>query len=227
MRLKQSHFNWVKLILDTDLPFQSKAIAMYLATFMNMDHHMAYPSYQRMMKELGVSKQTLYRYLDLLDSAGWITREKGSSNRNTRYFATLPTAIENVLGSSPQELRSSSQEPRVVPHRNTNKQYNKQNNNTPHNPPKGGRVPHQKIIDLYHEILPYHRQVRVWTDNRKRMLAKQWKEYPDMDDWRAYFEHVAESPFLCGQNQKGWKPDLEWLIKPANLAKVLENKYHA
>ena len=223
MQLTQSHFNWVKLILDADLPFQSKAIAMYLATFMNMDHHIAYPSWKRMIYELGISRATLHKYLEVLDKAGWIERDRGNSNKNTRYIATLPEAIEMVLGSSPHELRSSPHEPKVVRHTNPNKQVNKQNNNKP---AKGG-VPYKEIADLYHQILPYHRKFVKWSDKRKKLLAKSWKEYPDIDEWKDYFEYITESPFLCGQNQRGWKPDLEWFIKLDNVVKIVEGKYHA
>lgn len=86
--------------------------------------------------------------------------------------------------------------------------------------------PHKEIIGLYHEILPEHRKVKVWNSTRKALLAQRWREYSNLDDWRGYFEYVAESPFLTGGNQRRWRPDLEWLIRPNNLTKVLEGKYH-
>lgn len=87
--------------------------------------------------------------------------------------------------------------------------------------------PHREIIGLYHEILPDHRKVKVWNAVRRTLLIQRWKEYPNLDDWKGYFEYISESPFLCGQNQKKWQPDLEWFIRPNNLTKVLEGKYHA
>ena len=36
---------------------------------------------------------------------------------------------------------------------------------------------------------------------------------------------IKESPFLLGQNAKGWMITYDWLIKPSNFAKVLEGNY--
>jgi phage replication O-like protein O len=91
-----------------------------------------------------------------------------------------------------------------------------------------GSCPHQEIIDIYHELLPQLPKVIKWTDKRMKLLRKQWNDSPDQKNitwWRDYFVIVTESPFLLGKNNSGWRADLEWLIKPDNLPKVLEGKY--
>ena len=39
------------------------------------------------------------------------------------------------------------------------------------------------------------------------------------------FEAAEATAFLKGVNEKGWKADFDWLMKPDNMMKVLENKY--
>jgi hypothetical protein len=39
------------------------------------------------------------------------------------------------------------------------------------------------------------------------------------------FKLVGESDFLNGKNEKKWNADLDWILKPANFIKILENKY--
>jgi len=39
------------------------------------------------------------------------------------------------------------------------------------------------------------------------------------------FEVAEATVFLKGINEKGWKADFDWLMKPENMMKVLENKY--
>lgn len=91
--------------------------------------------------------------------------------------------------------------------------------------------PHQKIIDTYHEVLPELRSVREWTDNRKALLRARWREKPErrsLEWWREYFQRVAQSDFLMGRANGDARPfqaDLEWLIRPNNMPKVLEGKY--
>lgn len=93
--------------------------------------------------------------------------------------------------------------------------------------------PHEAIVGLYHEILPMLPRVKVWNDSRRSMLRTRWREDKSrqcLDWWRQYFETVAASDFLCGRcppgkNGRTFTADLEWLIKPTNMPKVLEGKY--
>lgn len=105
--------------------------------------------------------------------------------------------------------------------------------------PAGGGVsatpcPHQAIIALYHETLPELRRVRVWNTTRQGMLAKRWREDPErqaLDWWRDLFGYVRQSNWLMGREQgRDGRPfdcDLEWIISPKNLAKILEGKYES
>lgn len=95
--------------------------------------------------------------------------------------------------------------------------------------------PHQKIIDLYHNILPELPSVRGWENKREDMLRARWQENPErqkLEWWDKFFKHVKESKFLLGKvkprdgSKKPFKADLEWLIRPNNFPKVLEGKYH-
>lgn len=103
-------------------------------------------------------------------------------------------------------------------------------------PPKGeqGRppCPHERIIALYHEVLPELRQIREWNETRRRLLQRRWSENPErqnLDWWRQFFGYVRESKFLMGKTTgRDGRPfdcDLEWLIRPTNFAKVIEGKY--
>ena len=93
--------------------------------------------------------------------------------------------------------------------------------------------PHTKIIELYHECLPMLATVREWTDARQTLLRNRWKEKKERQDlgwWRDFFGYVAQSDFLCGRvDGRSGKPpfqaDLEWLVRPSNLVKVVEGKY--
>ncbi len=105
----------------------------------------------------------------------------------------------------------------------------------------GKHCPQQKIIDLYHEVLPALPRVRIWnTAKRKQMMAARWREMASdqefqseaegLDFFRRFFEFVSHSPFLMGQSKnadgRSWCADLEWLLKAENFTKVCERKYH-
>ena len=90
------------------------------------------------------------------------------------------------------------------------------------------QCPHQEIVDLYHETLPELPRVIEWNEPRQKMLRTRWKEKAErqnLDWWRWYFtEVVSPSDFLMGRSN-GFQVDLEWIIRPKNMPKILEGKY--
>ena len=93
--------------------------------------------------------------------------------------------------------------------------------------------PHQEIIDLYHSTLPTGRRVKIWSEARKTKLRARWREESkrqNLDWWKKLFEYIARSEFLTGKvstkDRAPFELDLEWIITPANLVKIIEGKYH-
>ena len=87
-------------------------------------------------------------------------------------------------------------------------------------------------MDLYHELLPELPRVEKLTKTRIGYIQQRWREdLPDMNHWTNFFKHVSRSDFLMGRSQprgdrQVFRATLEWLTKPANFAKVAEDKYH-
>ncbi len=87
--------------------------------------------------------------------------------------------------------------------------------------------PHEEILSLYHKILPELAVVKVWTPTRQSHLRSRWKESKERQNlqwWEGYFKKVKSSPFLTG-NVTDFKADMEWIIKQANMVKIIEGKY--
>lgn len=105
---------------------------------------------------------------------------------------------------------------------------------TPPTPPNGGngkksekqKCPINKIIDLYHSILPELPAVTEITEILKKHIRARWKEHPDLLWFEWYFKGVADCPFLMGQ-KKGmdFMATLHWLMGPQNMTKVLSGQY--
>lgn len=99
-------------------------------------------------------------------------------------------------------------------------------------PKVNDRVPFQKIIDLYHEMLPSLPRVEKLTNTRKGYIRQRYiEDLPDLENWENYFHYVAQSDFLMGRAKPSngrppFRATLEWLTNPSNFAKVSEEKYH-
>jgi len=63
------------------------------------------------------------------------------------------------------------------------------------------------------------------TPKRKAWIKARLKEHSP-DAWKGIFARIEASPFLTGQNDRGWKASFDWIIKsPDNAVKVLEGRY--
>lgn len=90
---------------------------------------------------------------------------------------------------------------------------------------------HKEVIGAYHELLPDLPSVKVWSKQRSGALnsrirerLKHGKPADTLDYWQKLFAQVAASDFLCGR-VKDFRANLEWLLRPENFAKVIENNY--
>ena len=81
----------------------------------------------------------------------------------------------------------------------------------------------QQIVDLYHSICISFPSVRSLSDARKKAIKARLKNYT-LDDFKTVFENAEASSFLKGADG-GWKASFDWLIKEANMLKVMEGNY--
>ena len=66
--------------------------------------------------------------------------------------------------------------------------------------------------------------VKSISNNRLTLVKARIAEH-GLDVFLEAIKSINESPFLLGQNEKGWVITFDWFIKPSNFAKVLEGNY--
>lgn len=94
--------------------------------------------------------------------------------------------------------------------------------------PSADTCPHSEILDLYAKVLPQLTQPlrSRWPSSAgASSLRVRWREdkrHQDLKFWEWFFGVVASSPFHLGQNDRGWKADLPWLLERRNFDKMLE-----
>lgn len=87
--------------------------------------------------------------------------------------------------------------------------------------------PHQKIIGVYHEVLPELPGVVIsrWAASQGAdHLRTRWREdrrHQSIDFWKGFFSTVRTSKHWMGENERGWKADLRWLMERRNFDKVI------
>lgn len=89
---------------------------------------------------------------------------------------------------------------------------------------KREKIDYQLIADMYNRLCPSFPQIRSMSEARKKAIKARMKNYT-LEDFQTVFENAEASSFLKGQNTRNWTADFDWLIKDANMAKVLDGNY--
>lgn len=103
--------------------------------------------------------------------------------------------------------------------------------------------PQQEILKLYAKHLPHLPQPRVWEGARASHLRARWVQASKpsayspngykaretgLEWWDAFFGYIANETKLAQgfeTNGRVWRPDLEWIVNPANFAKIIDGRY--
>lgn len=89
---------------------------------------------------------------------------------------------------------------------------------------KRDRVDYQLIAGMYNDICISFPKLNTLSDARKKAIKARLNTYT-IDDFKLLFAKAEASDFLKGKNSRDWQASFDWLIKDANMAKVLDGNY--
>lgn len=89
---------------------------------------------------------------------------------------------------------------------------------------KRERVDYQLIADMYNDTCVSFPKLKTLSDTRKKAIKARLHTYTN-DDFKLLFAKAEASDFLKGKNARDWQASFDWLIKDANMAKVLDGNY--
>ena len=129
---------------------------------------------------------------------------------------TLGDSVKITLGDSVK----------ITPNNNSYKDINNNRDNLLEEEAQNDHVPYAKIKELYNKTCIDFSRVITISPNRKKAIAARWKEYGgNIETFEKLFMMTEESNFLKGQNERHWTANFDWLMKSANMTKVLEGNY--
>ena len=91
-------------------------------------------------------------------------------------------------------------------------------------PPKTVRTDYQEVLDAFRGLCPSLPKVLKLSDSRKKAIKARLNDF-GLEEIKRAFALTEQSDFLKGNNANGWQAGFDWLMKPANLTKVLEGNY--
>jgi hypothetical protein len=182
----------------------------------------------------GWSRNKVRRFMDELKTAQQIYHEAAHQNKRLSNLITIINYEKHQGDETTKGTTDETRDETTKGTMNKNEKNEKKYLYTPKGvyvssgePEDAERCPQKEIVSLYHKILPELTPVKVWTPKRASFLRSRWKEAKErqaLEWWKGYFEGVRDMPLLMGQ-KNDFKADLEWLIRPNNMPKVIEGKY--
>jgi hypothetical protein len=198
-------FNWIQLVKKSDLPANAKYLALYLGTFMNAEHDIAWPSMIRICHETGLTKNTARKWLDYLHDQHWLIKKKnarhvmttGGPQMQNEYLVNIPKGVIKLSTGGVNDSPTSDKGGSMVDQRGVNHSS------------KGGQQlpPNNNRITSNNKRGKTTRGARLSLDG----LPKEWEEFaktekPNIDPCKTF--EVFKDHWAAQPGQKGVK--LDW-----------------
>ena len=87
------------------------------------------------------------------------------------------------------------------------------------------RIPYAKVQKLYNDLCPKMAKCTVMSEARKKAIKARFASGYKLEDFDRLFNLAAQSSFLNGGNKRNFMANFDWLIRDANMAKVLDGNY--
>lgn len=167
---------------------------------------------------IGATKRTVFNTLDALVSKKLLEKtEKYNNGVKTCMYKISP--VMKIFHGGDEKFSLGGSE-KTSPN---NLDNNTISNNTVL---RGNKADvYKDIVYDYNMICSRLAKVERLTDSRKKHIKARLGEH-SREDLTIAFHKLNESDFACGNNDRGWEADFDWLMKnEENITKVLEGKY--
>lgn len=142
--------------------------------------------------------------------------------------AEIPGSERNSTGTLKDPSLSlppllSPQTPQITPPTHTHPDISSARESEPAAEPKFGP---QEVVDLWNKAAPGLGLAKVakLSDARRAHAKKLIREH-GADSFTEAISAISRSPFLMGDNDRGWKADFDFFLQPSSFLKLIEGSY--
>jgi hypothetical protein len=176
----------------------------------------------------GCPQTTVHRELNKMQSLGVITKVRPSASGSgtvyrlnffVRKSGTETERKRNGNGTRQPLLTEGLEDNRngngTETERKRNNIYNKYIISTTFTP--------ENLANLWNEIAKNRlASVKKLTTSRRKHATARLKEIPDSSDWKKIIAFIVADAFHNGNNERGWKADFDYLLRPDKALRILE-----
>jgi hypothetical protein len=213
-------------VWSIDLPDSQKIVLLALADCAN-DEGQCWPSMATLAKKCSKGERTVQGVIKELVNAGHLGRDE-VPGKGCKYLVhprsvCAPQALRPAAngGAPPQALRPTPAAAADKPSKN-----HKKPSRVKPSASDGALTP-VEIFEDWNELAEACglAKVRKLTAARRKAIGVRLREYPDTEDWRRAFKHIRDTPFLRGENDRGWKVTFNFLLQAKSFTNLTEESY--
>ena len=144
-------------------------------------------------------------------------RENGKRGGRPPKNPEKPTANPSLTQSEPKKSLTTNHKPLT-----TNQEPNKEDMSS-----DDDALTVDDVVEAWNSLARDRGLAKIvkLTENRRRQIKARIREY-DAEDWSTAMAAIYNSKFLCGENDRGWKADFDFLLQPKSFVKLIEGAYN-
>lgn len=202
----------MSLVWAMDLPDSEKIVLLALADCANDEGH-CWPGMATLTKKCSKSDRTIQAAIRTLCAKGHLTRREvlgKGCNYTVHPIVRLADPRSGCTPEEPSPPKPLPQTPEAV----SGKPSGTLNSEA--------KASSERVLDAWKKAgLP---EIRVFNASRKQSLRMRLKEFGEAQLLEA-IARIQRSKFLTGQTDRGFKADLDFLLQPKSLTRILEGFY--
>jgi len=204
--LKSLKFNG-RLMYNERIPYN----ASVLATLTNHNIGVVEKALE-IFEQLGLIEVLDNGAIYMLDIQNYIGKSSTEADRKREYRNQIEEEKQALLGQMSGQMSDKSTPEKE---RELEKEIKKENRE---------KIDYQRIAAMYNDTCVSFPKLKSLSDARKKTIKARLNTYT-YEDFQTLFTKAEASDFLKGKNNRDWQASFDWLIKDANMAKVLDGNY--
>lgn len=98
---------------------------------------------------------------------------------------------------------------------------------SPRAPPDVISAAQERIFEAWNALPEPFPRLKMWTEKRRKALRCRLAQHGWLRDCLSAIQRIPQCPFLAGRNKRAWVANIDWLLRPDSVARVLEGAYDA
>mgnify|MGYP001809868668 CR=1 FL=1 len=200
-----------------------KSVLLAVANYAD-EEGICWPSQEQLADDTELSRHSIMRALDQLEDMGLMSRDRRHRKDGSRTSDLITLDLSSTQQRS-SEQRSTQQQPKS--HGATAEQVIEPSIPSPSARASKSKGEEQLAFDAYNDLaaeagLP---KAQALNDQRKAKIRQRLGECGGLAGWLDALGKIRGSPFLRGENDRGWKASLDFVLQQSSFTRLMEGSY--